>query len=72
MYTKDEHVNYLQIKTSSPAIGQSVIFEQRLKYAKDFEKLLHGKGIDATVTTNGIQQRIVTISGNIINRPSVY
>jgi hypothetical protein len=72
MNIKDENVNYLHITTSSPAIGQSVIFEKRLKYAKDFEKQFQDKGMDATVSTNGVQQRIVTISGKVVNEPSVH
>jgi hypothetical protein len=72
MNIKDEHVIYLHMPTSSPAIGQNVLFDQRIKFAKDFEKQFHDKGMDATVSTNGVQQRIVTISGKVVNEPSVY
>jgi hypothetical protein len=66
------HVNYLQISSNSPAIGQIVLPEQRIEFAKGFERLFHGKGMEATVTTNGDQQKVVTISGKIVNETSVY
>jgi hypothetical protein len=60
-YQKDKtgHVNYLQISTSSPAIGQSVLPEQRIIFAKGFEKLFHDKGMDAKVTTHGDKQTML-------------
>lgn len=72
MNTKEEHVNYLQISSCSSAIGQTVLPEQRIKFAKDFEKQFHDKGIDATVTAHGDQQRILTITGKVVNEPSVH
>jgi hypothetical protein len=72
MNTKDEQVIYLQITASSPAIVQSVPSEQRIKFAKDFQKQFHDKGMDATVTTHGDQQNILTISGKVVNDPSVH
>ncbi len=62
-------MNYLQISTISPPIGQGASPEQRIKFAKEFEKLFQKKGMEATVTTSGDQQRIVTISGKIVNGP---
>jgi hypothetical protein len=69
--SKTTNVNCLEITTNSPAIGQSILPEQRIQFAKDFEKLFHDKGINATVTTHGDQQRLITISGKIVNEPSV-
>jgi hypothetical protein len=57
---------------SSPATGQSVLFDQRIKFAKDFEKQFHDKGIDAIVISNGVRQSILSISGKVVNEPSVY
>ena len=72
MKIKDDDVIYLHMPTSSPAIGQSVLPEQRIKFAKDFEKQFHDKGMDATVTTDGDQQKVVTIAGKIVTETSVY
>jgi hypothetical protein len=74
MYQRNNtpHVIYLQISTSSPAKGQSVQPEQRIKFAKDFEKLFHDKRLDGTVIANGDQHKIITISGKIVNETSVY
>ena len=72
MNTKDEQVTYLQITTTSPAIGQDVLPEQRIQFANDFEKQFYDKGIDAIVTTHGDQQNFITISGKIVNEKSVY
>lgn len=72
MQFKDEHVIYLHMPTNSPAIGHGVLPEQRIKFAKDFEKQFHDKGMDATVTTNGDQQNIITITGKVVNEPSVH
>jgi hypothetical protein len=46
------------LTTGSPAIGQSIIPEQRIKFAEDFENLFHDKAMAATVATHGDQQRI--------------
>ena len=72
MNTKDEHVIYLHMPTSSPAIGQSVLFDQRIKFAKDYEKQFHDHGMDAIVISKGVRQMILAISGKMVNEPSVY
>ena len=69
---KTAHVNYLQVSTKSPPIGQSVLPEQRIKFAKEFEKLFHNKDMDAKVTTHGDNQAIVTISGPVVVGPIVH
>jgi hypothetical protein len=69
---KTAHVNYLQVSTSSPAIGQNILPEQRIKFAKEFEKLFHKKDMDAKVTTHGDNQTIVTISGPVVVGPIVH
>jgi hypothetical protein len=66
------HIVYLHISTISPAIGDSVLFDQRINFAKDFEKQFHDKGIDAIVISNGVRQSILSISGKVVNVPSVY
>jgi hypothetical protein len=65
---KTAMVNYFQVPTGSSAIGLKVFPEQRIKFAKGFEKLLLDKAMDATVNTHQDQQKIVTISG-IITEP---
>ena len=69
---KAPHVNYLQVTISSPALGQSVLPEQRIKFATGFEKMFHDKGMDAKVTTHGDKQAIVTISGPVVVAPIVH
>jgi hypothetical protein len=67
-----EHVIYLHMPTTSPAIGQSVLFDQRIIFARNFEKQFHDKGIDAIVISNGVRQSNLSISGKVVNEPAVY
>ena len=68
---KTAHVTYLHVSTSSPPIGQSILPEHRIKFAKGFEKMFHDNDMDAKVTTNGDKQTIITISGPVVIEPIV-
>ena len=70
--TKAGRVNNLQITTTSPPIGQGVLPEERIRFAREFEKQFHDKGMDAAVNTQGQLEKTIIIRGNIVNGPLVF
>jgi len=69
---KTAHVKYLQVSINSPAKGQRVLPEQRIKFAMGLEKMFHDKNMDAKVTTHGDMQTIITISGPVVIESIVH
>jgi hypothetical protein len=70
--TKTANVNYLQITTTKPPAGKSLLPEQRRKFALDYENKFKDKGMNATVTTTGDFHTTILIQGNVVNGPSVH
>jgi hypothetical protein len=64
-------VTYLQVAASTSPAGQSVLPEQRRKFALEFEKQFTGKGMKATVTTTGAFHTSVVVRGSVVNEPLV-
>ena len=65
------HITNLQITTSSPPAGKNVTREQRLKFAQEYEKIFHGKGMEAKITTKGEGETSIIIAGKVVSTPTV-
>ncbi|MGD0845443.1 MAG: hypothetical protein ABSA06_13915 [Geobacteraceae bacterium] len=73
-YTNKEKLSviYLQVTTTNPPTGKSLLPEQRRKFTLEFEKKFKGKGMNATVTTTGDFHTTILIQGNIVNDSFVH
>ena len=71
-YTNKEKisVNHLQVITTNPPAGKSLLPEQ--KFTLEFEKKFKDKGMNATVTTTGDFHTTILIQGNMVNDSFVH
>jgi len=73
-YTNKDKLSviYLQVVTTNPPAGKSLLPEQRRKFSLEFEKKFKDKDMNATVTTTGDYHTTILIQGNIVNESLVF